>query len=98
MGNWFIRTLAVPGIRDTQAGFKMFTAKAASVIFPRQTIDRWGYDIELLAIARLHRLKVAEIPITWINAEGSKVTLKSYLQVFGDVLKIRSNLRAGLYR
>ncbi|HSW39317.1 MAG TPA: glycosyltransferase, partial [Acidobacteriota bacterium] len=47
-GNWIVRTFAVPEIRDTQAGFKMFTGGAADLIFPRQTIDRWGYDIEVL--------------------------------------------------
>jgi dolichyl-phosphate beta-glucosyltransferase len=98
MGNRLIQTLAVPGISDTQAGFKMFSAEAAEVIFPRQTIDRWGYDVELLVIARSHGLRVGEIPITWINASGSKVTMKSYLQVLGDVLKIRRNLKAGLYK
>ena len=97
LGNWFIRSFAVPGIRDTQAGFKMTTAKAAEIIFPRLTIDRWGYDIEMLAIARIHGCRIAEIPITWINASGSKVTMASYLQVLLEVWRIRKNLNAGLY-
>jgi dolichyl-phosphate beta-glucosyltransferase len=97
-GNWFIRTLTVPGIRDTQAGFKMFSAKAAGIIFPRLTINRWAYDIELLAIARTHGLRIHEVPITWINATDSKVTMQSYFQVLGDVLQIRRNLKAGLYK
>jgi len=96
-GNWFIRTLAAPGIADTQAGFKIFSAKAAGILFPRQTIERWGYDIELLVIARAHGLRIQEVPITWINASGSKVTMKSYFQVLCDVLQIRRNLKAGLY-
>jgi dolichyl-phosphate beta-glucosyltransferase len=98
IGNWLIQRLAVPGIADTQAGFKMFSAEAADMIFPRQTIDRWGYDVELLVIARAHGYRIAEVPITWINASGSKVTMKSYFQVLGDVLKIRRNLKAGLYK
>jgi dolichyl-phosphate beta-glucosyltransferase len=97
-GNWFIRTLAIPGIQDTQAGFKVFSAKAAGLIFPRQTIQRWGYDIELLVIARLHGCLIREVPITWINASGSKVTMQSYFQVMGDVLQIRRNRKAGLYK
>jgi dolichyl-phosphate beta-glucosyltransferase len=96
-GNWIIRTFAVPGIRDTQAGFKMFTGRAADLIFPRQTIDRWGYDIELLAIAQAHALRIAEVPITWINAEGSKVTVGTYFEVLGEVGRIRRNLRKGVY-
>jgi dolichyl-phosphate beta-glucosyltransferase len=98
LGNWFIRKLAVPGIHDTQAGFKMFAGEKTKLIFSRQTIDRWGYDIELLAIAHLHGCRIGEIPITWINSSGSKVTMRSYVQVLGDVLKIRRNLRAGLYK
>ena len=97
-GNWIIRMLAAPGISDTQAGFKMFTAESAGVIFPRQTIERWGYDVELLVIARSHGYRIAEVPITWINALGSKVTIKSYFQVLSDIVKIRRNSRSGLYR
>jgi dolichyl-phosphate beta-glucosyltransferase len=98
MGNWLIQALAIPGISDTQAGFKMFTGEAAGVIFPRQTIPRWGYDVELLVIARSHGCRIGEVPITWINASGSKVTIKSYFQVISDVLQIRRNLKAGVYK
>ncbi len=98
IGNHFIRALTVPGIQDTQAGFKMFTEQAAEKIFPRQTIERWGYDIELLVIARTHGLRIREVPITWINSSGSKVTMKTYFEVLGDVVRIRRNLRAGRYR
>jgi glycosyltransferase involved in cell wall biosynthesis len=98
MGNWVIRRFAVPGIRDTQAGFKMLTGDKAAVIFPRSTIDRWGYDIEMLVIARAHGCRIAEIPITWINAEGSKVRTSAYFEVLAEVFKIRKNLNAGLYK
>jgi dolichyl-phosphate beta-glucosyltransferase len=98
LGNWIIRSFAVPGISDTQAGFKMFCAEEAEAIFSQLTIARWGYDIELLAIAQLYRYRIGEVPITWINALGSKVTLGSYLEVLGEVLHIRRNLKAGVYR
>lgn len=98
LGNKFIRILAVPGIHDTQAGFKMFVAEKAELIFSRQTIDRWGYDIELLVIARSLGCRIAEVPITWVNSSGSKVTMGSYFQVLRDVLQIRRNLKAGLYK
>jgi dolichyl-phosphate beta-glucosyltransferase len=98
LGNRIVRILAVPGIPDTQAGFKMFAAEKAELIFSRQTIDRWGYDIELLVIARCLGCRIAEVPITWINASGSKVTVASYFQVLRDVLRIRRNLKAGLYK
>lgn len=98
IGNRIIQRLAVPGILDTQAGFKMLTAEKADIIFPRLTIERWGYDIEMLAIARFHNCRICEIPITWFNSVGSKVSMGSYLQVLTEVLKIRRNIRAGLYR
>jgi dolichyl-phosphate beta-glucosyltransferase len=97
-GNWIIRLFAVPGISDTQAGFKMFTRRCAETVFPRLTIDRWGFDIEILAIARQHDYKILEAPIRWINAPGSKVSLKSYFQVLSEVGRIRRNVRAGVYR
>lgn len=97
-GNWIVQLFALPGIRDTQAGFKMFTREAALEIFPRLTVDGWGYDVELLVIARCHGYRIREVPITWINAAGSKVTAKSYLQVLGEVWRIRRNLKAGLYK
>jgi dolichyl-phosphate beta-glucosyltransferase len=97
-GNWVIRSLAVPGIRDTQAGFKMFTGEVADKVFRRLTINRWGADIEMIVIAWLLGCKIKEMPITWINAAGSKVTLASYLQVLREVWLIRRNIKAGLYK
>jgi dolichyl-phosphate beta-glucosyltransferase len=97
-GNWLVRKSAVPGIFDTQAGFKMFSGEVAERIFPRLTIDRWGYDIELLVIARSFGYRICEAPITWLNASGSKVTVGSYFEVLGEIWKIRRNLRAGRYK
>jgi dolichyl-phosphate beta-glucosyltransferase len=97
-GNLLIRALAVPGIMDTQAGFKLFSARSVEVIFPRLTIDRWGFDVEALAVAQVHGFRVKEVPITWINAPGSKVRFDSYLQVLSEVWHIRGRLRRGLYR
>ncbi len=96
-GNLVIRSLAVPGIEDTQAGFKMFTRRAAEAIFPQQTIERWGYDIELLAIARQLGFRIREVPIVWVNAPGSKVRLTAYLEVLSEVWRIRRNIKSGLY-
>jgi dolichyl-phosphate beta-glucosyltransferase len=98
LGNWIIRTFAVPGIKDTQAGFKMFAAREADVIFSRQTLERWGYDFELLAIAQSHGFRICEVPIAWVNASGSKVTVKSYFEVLGEVWRVRQNLKAGVYQ
>jgi dolichyl-phosphate beta-glucosyltransferase len=98
LGNLVIQMLAVPGIRDTQAGFKVFNGKSAEQIFQRLTIDRWGYDIEALVIARTLGYRIREVPITWINSPGSKVGLRSYFEVLAEVWRIRRNLRSGRYR
>jgi len=97
-GNILVQTLVLPGIRDTQAGFKMFTARAVEDIFPRMTIEKWGYDIELLAIARSMGFRISEVPITWLNASGSKVTAGTYFEVLAEIWRIRRNMRAGRYR
>ena len=97
-GNYVIRALLVPGIGDTQAGFKMFTRKSAETIFSRLTIERWGYDFEILAIARCHGYRICEAPIVWINAPGSKVGLGSYFQVLFEVFRVKCNLKRGRYK
>jgi dolichyl-phosphate beta-glucosyltransferase len=97
-GNWIIRTFAVPGVLDTQVGFKLFNRRSAETVFPRLTIDRWGFDVEVLAIARLHGYLICELPVKWENSPGSKVGMRAYLEVLTEVLRIRRNLRAGVYR
>jgi dolichyl-phosphate beta-glucosyltransferase len=87
----------VPRIKDTQAGFKAFRAEAAEKIFPLMTIDRWGFDVELLAIALRRGYKIAELPIRWVNCPHSKVTGRAYLQVLKEVLKVRLNIWRGKY-
>ncbi len=98
VGNLFIRLLVAPGISDTQAGFKAFTRQSAEEIFPRLNIDRWGYDFELLAIARALNYRICEIPIRWVNSPDSKVRIVSYFQVLGEVWHVYRNCRAGRYR
>ncbi len=97
LGNLFIQIMAVPGIHDTQRGFKLFTADAVSKIFPKLTITRWGFDIEVLALARKFGYKIKEIPVDWKNDPNSKVGLKAYFQVLLETVKIRWNLMTGVY-
>ncbi len=97
MANYVIQMLAVPGILDTQRGFKLFSANSAKVIFPLQTIDRWGFDIELLVIARNNGLKIKELPVSWDNADGSTVTLKSYIHTLMELMYISKNRILGRY-
>jgi dolichyl-phosphate beta-glucosyltransferase len=98
MGNLFIQIMAVPGIHDTQRGFKIFTAEAADKIFPRMTIERWGFDIEALALARKFGFKIKEVPVDWKNSPESRVVLKTYFQVLMETVKIRWNLWTGKYK
>ncbi|OWK26858.1 MAG: hypothetical protein US76_03210 [Parcubacteria group bacterium GW2011_GWA2_38_13b] len=99
LGNKFIQLVAVPGIVDTQCGFKCFTDKAARSVFTRGVIDGWAFDIEILAIARLLRCyKIKEVPVKWINDPESRVTLKAYFQVLLETIKIRINIWRGLYK
>lgn len=97
MGNLFIQIMAVPGIHDTQRGFKIFTAEAAEKIFPKLTVERWGFDIEALALARKFGYKIKEVPIDWKNAPESRVRLNAYFQVLMETVKIRWNLLTGKY-
>lgn len=98
MGNLYIQILAVPGVRDTQRGFKVFTAKAAEKIFPNQTITRWGFDVEVLALARKFKFKIKEVPIDWRNDPNSHVGLSAYFQVLKETAQVRWNLLTGKYK
>ena len=97
LGNLFIQIMAVPGIYDTQRGFKLVTAKAAQQIFPKLMITRWGFDIEMLALARKFGFKIKELPVDWKNDPNSKVGLEAYIQVLVETMKIRWNLITGVY-
>jgi len=96
--NKMVQLLAVWGIKDTQCGFKMFTRKAANMIFKRQRIYGWAFDVELLFIAKKYRLKIKEMPVTWINEGDSRVSpIKSSIQMFIQILKINLNNIKGYY-
>jgi dolichyl-phosphate beta-glucosyltransferase len=92
-----VRMFATPGIYDTQRGFKLFSAKAADIIFSRQTIDRFGFDIELLVIAAHHNLSVKEVPVSWNNPAGSTVRASDYFRTFKELFRIVNNRSAHAY-
>lgn len=75
MFNAWVNAVLLPGVADTQCGFKLFTRDAAQYLFARQTSERFGFDVELLYIARRARLDVREVPVNWNNVPGSKVNL-----------------------
>ncbi len=97
VGNLFVQAVAVPGIWDTQCGFKAFTKSAAEAIFSMSRIDRWGFDIEALALARRFGFKIGIVPAYWVNDTESNVRLVSYLGVVFDTVKVRWNVIIGVY-
>jgi dolichyl-phosphate beta-glucosyltransferase len=97
IGNRVIQALAVPGITNTQTGFKIFTQGCVERVFPRLTIDRWGFDVEILVVCRQLGLPITEVPVQAITQPGSKVTRLAYLGALREVWRVRRNLRGGRY-
>src|SRR6185295_19625687 len=73
MVNLVVRRTILPGVRDTHCGFKAFTAPAAHDLFSRATIDGWGFDLEVLAMARRLGHRIAEVPVFWHDDRRSRV-------------------------
>lgn len=88
--NKAVRILAVPGIADTQCGFKLFTAEAATDVFSRCRLDGFAFDSEMLYIARRLGYVIAEVPIRWSHKDGSKVSMvRDGLKMLRDLSLIR---------
>ena len=88
--NFVVNVMVLPGIADTQCGFKLFTKDAANFIFSRQTADRFSFDVEILYIAQRAGFKIKEVPVNWENIPGSKVNLVfDALKMFRDVFRFR---------
>ncbi len=96
--NYVVRKLIIPGIEDTQCGFKMFTREAASQVFPHQTIDGWGFDPEILYISHIRGLRLVEVPINWYYMAESRINpLVDTFKMCREVLRIRRNGLRGIY-
>ena len=96
--NTLIRLLVLPGLQDTQCGFKCIRAEVARDIFPSQTLTGWAFDVELLYIARHRGYRIVESPIQWYFNSDSKISVfRDSLRMFLDLLLIRRNARRGLY-
>ncbi|MFH1675503.1 MAG: glycosyltransferase [bacterium] len=102
IGNLVARILILPGISDTQAGFKCFSRDAAREIFSRTLIDGWGFDIEILYLAKIYGLKIGEVPIRLIPRATRPSRLKNptrtALNVLGSIFRVRLNGLLGKYR
>jgi len=96
--NVFLRLLGITRFKDTQCGFKGFSARACDVVFPRQTIHRFSFDAELLYIAQKHGLRVDEVPVCWRNSSRSRVhPLFDASRMLFDLLTIRAKDILGRY-
>jgi dolichyl-phosphate beta-glucosyltransferase len=96
--NFIVRTLAVPGIQDTQCGFKSFRREVAEDLFAVQTINGWAFDVEVLALAVRRGYDVVEVGIPWYYGKGSRVNpVQDSLRMVREVLRVRRNLRSGRY-
>jgi len=93
-GNLWIRSLAVPGIHDTQCGFKLFDGDVARRLFSLAREDRFGIDIEVLCLAARHlRVPMQEVGVNWEHQDGSKVRWKDYVDVLVKVPRIVLSVR-----
>lgn len=101
MGNWLIRiVLGLWRYPDTQCGFKMLNAKAAQEVASRMVIDRFGFDFELIILAKKLGFKIKQMPVRWLNEEGSTVGLtgpNGFIQVLIDLFKTKWRLMTGKY-
>jgi dolichyl-phosphate beta-glucosyltransferase len=96
--NLMLRIVLGLNFKDTQCGFKAFTRNAAQTIFPIQSIERWGFDPEILYLARRAGLKVKEVPVVWSHAEGTRINpLRDGIRMFLEVLTVRWNASTGKY-
>ncbi|MCS6777663.1 MAG: glycosyltransferase family 2 protein [Chloroherpetonaceae bacterium] len=96
--NRLVQLIAVPGIRDTQCGFKLFTREAAQNIFSRCQVEHFAFDVEVLYLAlRLFAYRVAEVPVRWAHQEGSKVRFfRDALRMLRTLFRIRSTHYAAI--
>ncbi len=97
LGNLFIQALLLPGVWDTQCGFKAFTAESAQKIFEFSRIKGWGFDVEILSLAKKMGYRMKEIPVHWVNDTRSHVNAMAYLKVLLETCTIRWWLWRGSY-
>jgi len=96
--NLVIRSLILPGLNDTQCGFKCFRADVAEKIFSQQTLGGWSFDIEVLYLARKKRMVIKEVPVHWYFDADSKVNaVRDALRMIGDIFRIHINALRGRY-
>jgi dolichyl-phosphate beta-glucosyltransferase len=99
LSNLLIQAVILPGIKDTQCGFKAFRRDAARRIFSVSRIDGWGFDIEILALAKKFGYKIKEVPVTWYEIAGTKLKLvRAMIRTLRELLVIKWNFMTGKYK
>ena len=91
-GNLVIRLAVLPGVRDSQRGFKVFDAEATEEIFSLCVIDGWGFDVEVLGIARVLGYEVREVGVRWSHQDHSRVRATGYVTTLLEVIRIQARL------
>jgi dolichyl-phosphate beta-glucosyltransferase len=96
--NLALRIILGLQFKDTQCGFKAFTRRSAEAIFPRQKIERWGFDPELLYLAKKFGFAITEVPVAWSHREGTRIhPLRDGIRMFGELLRVRWYALRGHY-
>jgi dolichyl-phosphate beta-glucosyltransferase len=96
--NFLIQLVFLPGIKDTQCGFKLFSAVATTDIFPRQHVKGWLFDVEILTIARQLGYAIREVPVDWYDAKNSKLrTMRTLWRTIRELTAIYHKVRSGAY-
>lgn len=96
--NLVIKTMSGLPFYDTQCGFKAFNMKKFRPLLDVMTVDRFGFDVEFIFVAKYHGLRLAEIPVKWNNVEGSKVSVfRDTRRMFSELAQIRRNAKLGVY-
>ncbi len=89
LSNLLVQALLLPGVRDTQCGFKCFTNEAAEAVFGKSVLSGWGFDMEILMIAKKMHYKMREVPIVWNEIGKSTVKASAFLYTLRDLIRIR---------
>lgn len=97
VGNLTVQILLLPGVRDTQCAFKIFTARATHNIFSRMHIAGWGFDMEALFLAKRFGFRMREVAIEWREIGGSSVKPKAFVTALEDLVRIRVGAWRGRY-
>lgn len=97
--NLIVKVLAIHGFEDTQCGFKCFHRRIIADLFEHQTIDGWGFDVELLFIAQRRGYRIVEVPIHWYYMDNSRISpIQDSIKMVREVLQIRWNWYRGRYK